>query len=517
VTSAVRARRFTLLATGLGSALAFLDATVVIVALPRMDVDLGLGLTGQQWVVLGYALALSALLLVGGAVGDRFGLRRTFGAGVVVFAVASLACAVAPEAGLLVAARALQGVGAAALTTTSLALLRVVWAEDAGRAIGLWTSLTAVATVAGPPLGGLLVEFASWRWIFIINVPLAVVVVALAAAGRTEDERPPADGRLDVVGSLLAAVGLAGLTFALVEARQGEPAVVLVIGAVGVAALAGLVVWTLRSRAPLVPPRLLRRPGLSAANAATLAIYAALGATFFFVPVYLQFLGLSPTLASLAFVPPSIALILLAPRFGRYADRNGPRRPVTAGALGIAASALLLLPVDDRAAVWAWGGLSVVTLSLSLAVIVAPITAAALSPAPGDLAGVASGLNQTVARVGGVLSVAGIGVLAGWVYEAQGGEAAAPFESGTFDAFAGPASDAFRVAILCIVLLAALGAAISGTKLAGAPAEAPSGGARIEVEPAVSPCPPAGPGADAAYRSAPSRRSSSILRSSPPA
>jgi predicted MFS family arabinose efflux permease len=341
--------------------------------------------------------------------------------------------------------------------------------------------------------------------------------VALAAAGRTEDERPPADGRLDVVGSLLAAVGLAGLTFALVEARQGEPAVVLVIGAVGVAALAGLVVWTLRSRAPLVPPRLLRRPGLSAANAATLAIYAALGATFFFVPVYLQFLGLSPTLASLAFVPPSIALILLAPRFGRYADRNGPRRPVTAGALGIAASALLLLPVDDRAAVWAWGGLSVVMLSLSLAVLVAPITAAALSPAPGDLAGVASGLNQTVARVGGVLSVAGIGVLAGWVYEAQGGEAAAPFESGTFDAFAGPASDAFRVAILCIVLLAALGAAISGTKLAGAPAEAPSGGARIEVEPAVSPCPPAGPGADAAYRSAPSRRSSSILRSSPPA
>lgn len=493
--SVVRARRLTLLATGIGSALAFLDATVVIVALPRMETDLGLGLAGQQWVVLGYSLALSALLLVGGAAGDRLGLRLTFTAGVVVFAAASLACALAPGAGLLVVARGFQGVGAAALTTTSLALLRVVWAEDAGRAIGLWTSLTAMATVAGPPLGGALVELVSWRWIFVINVPLAVVVVVLALAGRSDDERSRVEGRIDVVGSALAAVGLAGITFALVEARERSAGVVVAIAAIGLGALVGLALWTARSRDPLVPPRLLRLPGLAAANAATLVIYAALGANFFFLPVYLQFLGLSPTVAGLVFVPPSVALILLAPAFGRYADRNGPRLPVGAGALGIGLSALLLLAIDDRADVWTWGVVSVAVFSLSLAALVAPITAAALSPAPDDLAGVASGLNQTVARVGGVLSVAAIGAIAGWVYTERGGEAATPFDPATADAFGEPAADAFRSAVLAISALAFAGAAIAVTLLEG-------GRSRRRIEeppepqeavPAVSPCPQLGP------------------------
>ncbi len=493
--SLVRSRRLTLLATGLGSALAFLDATVVIVALPRMEADLGLGLAGQQWVVLGYSLALSALLLVAGAAGDRLGLRRTFSTGVVVFAAASLACAVAPSADLLVTARVFQGVGAAALTTTSLALLRVVWAEEAGRAIGLWTSLTAMATVAGPPLGGLLVEFVSWRWIFIINVPLAVVVVALALSGRTDDERASIDGKLDLVGSLLAAGGLAGVTFALVEARERSVGVVLAVGAVGLAALVGLAVWTLRSRDPLVPPRLLRLHGLAAANAATFVIYAALGANFFFLPIYLQFLGLPPTVAGLVFVPPSVALILLAPRFGRYADRNGARLPVTAGAIGIALSAVLLLPIDDRADVWTWGVVSVAIFSLSLASLVAPITAAALSPAPSDLAGIASGLNQTVARVGGVLSVAGMGAVAGWVYTEQGGGAAAPFDPEALGAFGGAATDAFRVATLGVAALALLGAAIAGTLLEGRPGSRDALEPLFEFETTVSPCPQAGPGA----------------------
>ena len=199
----------TLFATALGSALAFLDTTVVIVALPRMEEDLGLGLTGQQWVYLAYALSLSAFYLVGGAIGDRVGLRRTFVVGVVLFALASLLTALAPSEGVLIAGRVLQGVGGAVLTTTSLALLRVTWAGEAGRAIGLWTSLTSLATVGGPPLGGLIVQTVSWRWVFMINVPLAAVTIALALAGRGEEERPQGRSTLDLVGSALVAVSLA--------------------------------------------------------------------------------------------------------------------------------------------------------------------------------------------------------------------------------------------------------------------------------------------------------------------
>ena len=191
-----RVKLLTLFATALGSALAFLDTTVVIVALPQMEEDLGLGLSGQQWVYLAYALSLSAFYLVGGAIGDRVGLRRTFIVGVVLFALASLLTALAPSEGVLIGGRALQGVGGAVLTTTSLALLRVTWAGEAGRAIGLWTSLTSLATVGGPPLGGVIVEAISWRWVFLINVPLAAVTVVLALAGRGDDRSPrPLDAR----------------------------------------------------------------------------------------------------------------------------------------------------------------------------------------------------------------------------------------------------------------------------------------------------------------------------------
>ena len=203
----------TLFATALGSALAFLDTTVVIVALPAMDDDIGLGLSGQQWVYLAYALSLSAFYLVGGAIGDRVGLRRTFIVGVVLFAVASLLTALAPNEGVLVAGRALQGVGGAVLTTTSLALLRVTWVGQAGRAIGLWTSLTSLATVGGPPLGGLIVQTVSWRWVFLINVPLAVVTIAFAVAGRGEDEQATGRSTLDLVGSALVAVALVGISY----------------------------------------------------------------------------------------------------------------------------------------------------------------------------------------------------------------------------------------------------------------------------------------------------------------
>ncbi len=378
-----RVKLLTLFATALGSALAFLDTTIVIVALPQMEEDMGLGLTGQQWVYLAYALSLSAFYLVGGAIGDRVGLRRTFVVGVVLFAGASLLTALAPSEGVLIGGRALQGVGGAVLTTTSLALLRVTWAGEAGRAIGLWTSLTSLATVGGPPLGGVIVQTFSWRWVFLINVPLAVVTIALALAGRGENERTEGRSTLDLVGSALVAVSLLGITYALVEVRERGLEQVLPFLLVGLAALAGLVVWTLRARDPVVPPSLLRVPGLAAANLVTLVMYAALGAHLLFLPVYLQFLGFSPTLAGLVFAPPSLGLILLAPRFGRYADRHGPRLPIAAGAATIGLAVLLLLPATTRPGAWTWGVASICLFALGLPAVVAPITAAALSPAPG--------------------------------------------------------------------------------------------------------------------------------------
>ena len=462
-----RVRMLTLFATALGSALAFLDTTVVIVALPAMDDDIGLGLSGQQWVYLAYALSLSAFYLIGGAIGDRVGLRRTFIVGVVLFAVASLLTALAPNESVLIAGRALQGVGGAVLTTTSLALLRVTWAGQAGRAIGLWTSLTSLATVGGPPLGGLIVQTVSWRWVFLINVPLAVVTIALAVAGRGEEERATGRATLDLVGSALVAVALVGISFALVELQERGLAAVAPFLVVGLVASIGLVGWTLRARDPVIPPALLRMPGLAAANLVTLVMYAALGAHLLFLPVYLQFLGFSPTVAGLVFAPPSIGLILLAPRFGRYADRNGPRLPIAIGAAGIGVAMLLLLPVSSRPEAWTWGVASICLFAIGLPAVVAPVTAASLAPAPEDLAGVAAGLNQTVARVGGILSVAAIGALAGWLFVNQGGTGDTPFDPAAGGVERAAGVDTFHAVVLCVAGLAFLASALAATFLRG--------------------------------------------------
>lgn len=426
-----------------------------------MEDDLELGLAGEQWVVLSYALALSALYLPSGAVGDRIGLRRLFLAGTVVFAAASAICAFATGSESLLVGRVLQGVGGAALTTSSLALLRVTWAGNEGRAIGLWTSLTSVATVGGPALGGLLVELASWRWVFVVNLPLAALVVGLGLAGRTEEERSVGRSTLDPIGSALAAVGLAGISFALVEARSGDGGVVALTGAGGCAALVALALWTLRAPDPLVPPRLLREPGLAAANVVTVVLYAALGAQLLFFPVYLQFLGFSAFVAGLVFTVPSLGLVLLAARAGRLADRIGPRRPIAAGALLIAAAQLVLLFVDDERSAWKWATLSLVLIALGLAAIVAPVTAAALAPAPNELAGVASGLNQTAARAGGVLSVAGVGALAGWMFARSGGIGDAPFDPALAGVSREAGIDAFRLVAVSVALLAALAALLA--------------------------------------------------------
>lgn len=412
-------RRLTLAATVLGSSLAFVDATAVIVALPTIEADLGLGLAGQQWVFLSYSVTLAALYLVGGAVGDRFGRRRAFAIGALAFALTSVLAGAAPSGTLLIVARALQGVAGAFLTTNSLALLRAVYADRAGRAVGLWTSFTSLATVAGPPLGGAVVEWVSWRWIFFVNLPLAGAVVVLARLGRCEERPTPRVGRLDVGGAGLIAVGLGALTYGLVEgAERGFGATWWAL-ALAAAALAAFVVVERRVADPMFPFALFRRRTFRMANLETFFAYGAIYGFVVYFTIYVQFLGFTPFQAGLANVPTSAFLILLAARFGALADRHGPRLFVALGPALIAAGVLLSLLVDSRGRFWTFGVSALLVFSLGLAVLVAPITAAALKSAPAEHAGVASGVNATVSRLGSLVAVASIGVVVSLVFHAR--------------------------------------------------------------------------------------------------
>jgi EmrB/QacA subfamily drug resistance transporter len=460
-------RGLTLAATALGSALAFIDTTVVVVALPTIARGLNLGLQGQQWVYLGYALSLSALYLVSGAVGDQVGLRRTFVAGVVVFAIASALCGLAPTEGVLIGARVLQGVGGALLTTTSLALLRVVYAEEAGRAIGLWTSFTSLATVIGPLAGGAIVEWVSWRWIFVLNLPLAAVTVVLVLAGAEDDQPRDQSAPVDVVGALLAAAGLAALAYALVEgAKHGIGEVWPAAVAAGVF-LPGFVGWSLRARAPLVPPRLFGYRNVGAANVVTFLVYAALGGFLLFVPLYLQFLGFTPLEAGAALAPVSLVLALLSPRFGAIAGRVGPRRLLAVGPSLIAVGIALMSSMSSKHTAWALGVPGLALFALGLAMFVAPITATALASAPSEFAGIASGVNQTVARVGGLVAVAVIGLVVTVVFDRTAASTGrTPFDPDAVGHALRHASvDAFRAGMAVAAVLALAGAVTAATAI----------------------------------------------------
>ena len=413
-------KRLTLAATILGSSLAFIDATVVIVALPTIEEDLGLGLTGQQWVFLSYSLALAALYLVGGAVGDRYGRRRVFVAGAAGFALASLLAAAAPNEAVLILARALQGVAGAFLTTNSLALLRGAYGADSGRAIGLWTSFTSVATILGPPAGGALVEWVSWRWIFLLNLPLAAAAVFLAILGREEAERASErTGRLDLAGAALAATGFGLLTYGLVEGAErgfGDLWWTFVAAAL---ALGAFVLVELRVDEPMLPFALFRERNFAAANAQTFLVYAGLYGFLVFFTLYLQFLGFSPFEAGLLNIPTSVVMIVLAARFGGLADRHGPRLYLTVGPALIGLGTLVFAVVDTKSEFWTYGIAGLLLFSFGLAMMVAPITATALKSAPERYAGIASGVNSTVSRLGSLMAIAVIGLVITLVFEAS--------------------------------------------------------------------------------------------------
>jgi EmrB/QacA subfamily drug resistance transporter len=411
------AGRGTLLATVLGSALVFLDGTVVGIALPAIADDLGATTAGLQWTVNGYALTLAALLLLGGSLGDRLGRRRMFLAGTVAFAAASVLCAVAPTVGLLVAARAVQGVGGALLTPGSLAILQASFAEgDRARAIGAWSGLAGAVGAVAPFLGGWIIEQAGWRWVFGINIPLAALVVVVALRWVPESRDPGASGPLDVLGTVLAAVGLGALTWALTawSERGALDALVATVAAVGVLGLVAFVVTEARSAHPTLPLRLFRWRPFAAVNLATLLVYAALTGIFFFLPVTLQVVtGWSPLAAGIASLPATVLMLLLSARGGALGARIGPRIPMTVGPLLAGAGAALLAGIGPGTG-YVTGVLpGVLAVGAGLVLTVAPLTATALGSAPDHLAGTASATNNAVARVAGLLAVAVLPLVAG--------------------------------------------------------------------------------------------------------
>ncbi len=407
--------RWVLLAAVLGSGVVLLDGTVVNVALPVLGRDLGADFSGLQWVVNGYLLSLAALILLGGSLGDRFGRRRLFVLGTVWFGVASLLCGLAPDVRTLVAARILQGVGGALLTPGSLALLQASFVRaDRGRAIGAWSGFGSVAAALGPFLGGLLVEL-SWRLVFLINLPLCAAVIVVALRHVPESSDPEAAQSVDVAGAVLAALGLAGVTYALIAlGEDAEPALVALIGGGGLLLLVAFAVVERTLRAPLLPPGIFASRQFTAVNVVTAAVYAALAGFFLLLVVHLQVVaGWSPLASGLALVPVTLLMAALSSRSGALAARRGPRLQMTVGPLLMAAATLLLSPVG-RDASYALDVLpGVLLFGLGLATTVAPLTTTVLAAAPDRHAGLASGVNNAVARTAGLLAVAVIPVVAG--------------------------------------------------------------------------------------------------------
>lgn len=436
--------------TIIGSGMAMLDGSVVNVALPRIGTDLHGTVADLQWIVDGYLLTLAGLVLVAGALGDRYGRRRVYLIGVVWFGIASLLCGVAPTTGLLIAARALQGVGGALLTPGALAILESSFArDDRARAIGAWSGLSGIAAAAGPLVGGALVQVWSWRLAFLINPPIAVLCVVLALRFVPESSDPELKGRPDLLGSATGALGLAGITALLVEAPSEGLAnpIVLAAGVIGVVGLVTFVVLQRREADPLVPPSLFASRTFTAANLLTFVVYAALGGVMLLLVVQLQIsLGYPPTLAGLAGLPLTILMLLLSARSGRLAQKIGPRIQLVVGPLLLAAGMLLLRQVRPGASYLTGVLPGVVVFGLGLASMVAPVTATVLAAAPERFAGVASGVNNAVARTGGLLAVAVLPAVVGL----------------TGDAYTNPVAltAAWRTALLICAGLAVVGAVV---------------------------------------------------------
>lgn len=408
--------RWLIVVTVLGSGIAFLDGTVVNVALPAIGRDLGGGLATQQWVIDGYLLTLGALLLAGGVAGDRYGRRRVFLLGLALFTVASVACAVAPTGLALIAARVVQGVGAAALVPGSLALINSCIAEgDRGRAIGVWAGMSGVTSAIGPFIGGWLVDSYSWRWVFWLNVPLAVAATLIALRHVPESRSGAIGGRFDVAGAVLSVVGLGGVVYALIQGpSHGWTAPTIAAGVVGAVALVAFPLVETRIADPLLPPGLFRSRQFTGANMTTFLVYGALGAAMFLLTLQLQqTLGYSALAAGAATVPITVIMLLASPGMGALSDRLGPRLPMTAGPVVAGIGLFLMVPIVPGAGYWDVVLPAVVVFGIGMTITVTPLTAAVLAAVDPDDVGAASGFNNAVSRVSGLLAIAVLPTLAG--------------------------------------------------------------------------------------------------------
>ena len=409
--------RWVLAVTILGSGIAFLDSTVVSVALPRIGRELSAGLADLQWTVTAYTLTLSALLLLGGALGDRYGRRLVFVIGLVWFGAASLLCGIAPSAPFLVGARALQGIGGALLTPGSLAIIQSSFQQrDRGAAIGAWSGFAALFGAVGPLLGGVLVMLVSWRLVFFINPPLAAIAVVLALRHVPETMRPSPRGHLDLQGPVLAALGLGGLTYGLIEgAATGwtQPAnIASLLG--GAALLLAFLVVEATRRDPLMPLDVFKSRTFSGANGSTFLIYGALGGISFLVVMQLQVvMGYSPLAAGVALLPLTVMLLLFSARSGRLASATGPRLPMTVGPLIAGAGMAMFARVAPGSSYLVAVLPAALVFGLGMVLIVPALTTTALGAVPAARAGLASAINNDVARAAGLIAVAVVPALAG--------------------------------------------------------------------------------------------------------
>ena len=409
--------RWVLTAMVLGSGIALLDSTVVSIALPSIGREFHGGVGTLQWVVTGYSLTLAAFLLLGGSLGDRYGRKRIFSIGVVWFAAASAVCGIAPTAGLLVAAHVVQGIGGALLAPASLAILQASFrADDRARAIGAWSGLSGVASAVGPLLGGYLIAVASWRWVFFINLPLSAAVLVITARHVPESRDPSTSGRVDSVGAALAVVFLAALTYGLIEGpTRGwtSPAVMACLIVAVVSAPAFLVVEHLRAH-PMLPLGLFRSRQFNGANGVTFVVYGALGGALFLLPIELQLVkGYSPLESGIALFPLTVVMLTLSARSGALSARIGPRLQMSVGPFVVGAGLALLTRATGPGSYWTQVFPAVLLFAIGLAITVAPLTATAMGAAPPEHSGVASAVNNVVARAAGLLAVAVLPLLAG--------------------------------------------------------------------------------------------------------
>jgi EmrB/QacA subfamily drug resistance transporter len=407
--------RWVVAAAVLGSGMAMLDGTVVNIALRSVGDDLGASVAQLQWVVNAYLLALASLILVGGSLGDHLGRKRVFMAGVAWFAVASALCGLAQGPGQLIAARLLQGMGAALLTPGSLAMIQGSFRRsDRGRVIGQWAGLGGVAAAVGPLLGGWIVENASWRWIFLINVPVAVAVLLVSARHVPESRDPEAARAFDVLGAALGALALAGATYALTQMGSSPTSYVVTAAVVGAGAMVLFVVFERRHHDALVPMHLFRSRTFAVTNLLTLLVYGALGAMTFFLVLQLQVVsGWSPLEAGLATVPITLVMLAFSSRAGALASRIGPRLPLSAGPVLCSLGTLLLSRVGEGTEFLTGVLPGMLVFSLGLVLLVAPLTSSVLAAAPDRFAGIASGINNAIARTGSLLAVSALPAVVG--------------------------------------------------------------------------------------------------------